>query len=248
VVIGLFTLASTKLPSYITPCYPAVALLVGRFLDRLSVDAARIARFWPYLSYAVMAAIGLAITIAIPAVASEYVPGIEPLSSMGGVLMLGAGVAAAFWYRRDSRLSVQSVVATSIAFVAMLFTWGAVEVGQRQQIQSLTAEIRSRSEDPKVAALQTIRSTWVFYCGTTVRQLAGHDGQDAVAFVTRSRDHFLIAPESEYDAIRKRMPLGVGILESVPFFLEDESLLLIGHTRANRVARRDSAGWRNVNR
>jgi len=33
VYVALFSLAKTKLPSYVTPCYPAVALLVGSFVE-----------------------------------------------------------------------------------------------------------------------------------------------------------------------------------------------------------------------
>jgi 4-amino-4-deoxy-L-arabinose transferase-like glycosyltransferase len=34
VYVGLFSLAKTKLPSYVTPCYPALALATGCFVDR----------------------------------------------------------------------------------------------------------------------------------------------------------------------------------------------------------------------
>src|SRR5207302_6149063 len=32
--VGFFSLAQTKLPNYVLPAYPALALLTGRFLDR----------------------------------------------------------------------------------------------------------------------------------------------------------------------------------------------------------------------
>jgi 4-amino-4-deoxy-L-arabinose transferase-like glycosyltransferase len=35
VQIGIFSLVSTKLPSYVTPCFPALALCCGYYLERL---------------------------------------------------------------------------------------------------------------------------------------------------------------------------------------------------------------------
>ena len=75
VVLGLFTMASTKLPSYITPCYPAAAILVGRFVDRLALGRARIARFWPAVSCSVLGMVGLTVALSIAVVGGRYVDG-----------------------------------------------------------------------------------------------------------------------------------------------------------------------------
>jgi 4-amino-4-deoxy-L-arabinose transferase-like glycosyltransferase len=37
-VLGAFSLAATKLPWYVVPAYPAIALLIGGFLDRVMAD------------------------------------------------------------------------------------------------------------------------------------------------------------------------------------------------------------------
>lgn len=237
VVIGLFTLASTKLPSYITPCYPAVALLMGDFLHRLSRGEARIANFWPYLAYAVLGVVGLAVAIAIPTVATQFVPGIGWLGLIGLVLLAGAIAASLCWRQRLAGRSAQVMVVTAALFVAMLMGWGAPEIGKRQQIESLMASMHAHSDQPSLKTLGTMRSSWVFYGKTTVRSARGNGGDEAIAFVTDQPDHFLIATEGEFKKIQHQLPAGVVVLNRVPYFLEDEQLLLLGHEKAAVAAK-----------
>ncbi len=236
VVVGLFTLASTKLPSYITPCYPALAVLMGDFLHRLSTNTARIGNFWPQVSYAVLGSVGLAVAIAIPVVATQFLPGIQWLGIIGVVLVMGAVAAAVLWRKQLAVRSVQVMLTTSALFVAMLLGWGAKEVGKRQEIEGLMAAMHSRSRQPTIRTLGTMRSSWVFYGRTTVRQASGDGGMEAVAFVGDDPDHFLIATEAEYQRIQDRLPADVVIIERVPYFLEDEQLVLLGHAEKTDIA------------
>lgn len=67
-VLGAFSLAATKLPWYVVPAYPAIALLLGAFLERLVVDPRSMRPLgWAWLL------LGLAVTVG------------------GGVLGLSAG-------------------------------------------------------------------------------------------------------------------------------------------------------------
>jgi 4-amino-4-deoxy-L-arabinose transferase-like glycosyltransferase len=237
VVVGLFTLASTKLPSYITPCFPGLAVLMGNFLDRLSTGKAKVGMFWPHVSYAVLGLTGLAIAIAIPIAATNFVPGIESLGSIGVILMIGALIAAGLWRRNHPVRSLQATFATASIFVTLLFGWGAAEVGKRQQIDRLMSTIKIRSDKPVIGSLGTMRSTWVFYSGTTVRRVTRDGGQEAIDFVAKSPDHFLIITDSEYDVVRDRLPDNVAVLRSVPQFLKPDQLLLVGQRRETKIAR-----------
>ena len=163
VVVGLFTLASTKLPSYITPCYPALAVLMGDFIHRLADSKAKIANFWPYVSYSVLGFVGLAVAIAIPVAATQFIPDIEWLGVIGVVLVIGAVASSILWRKQLAQRSVQVMLTTSALFVALLMGWGAYKVGKRQKIESLMTAMRSRSSRPTLRTLGTMRSSWVFY-------------------------------------------------------------------------------------
>src|SRR5207249_4293462 len=75
VYVGLFSIARTKLPSYIAPCYPALALLVGDYVDRWSRQSAAVAGRWLPAAFGCLSLAGIAVAIAVPIAAKTYLPG-----------------------------------------------------------------------------------------------------------------------------------------------------------------------------
>ncbi|MFM2097277.1 MAG: Undecaprenyl phosphate-alpha-4-amino-4-deoxy-L-arabinose arabinosyl transferase, partial [Planctomycetota bacterium] len=63
--VGAFSLAKTKLPSYVTPCYPAIAVLVAftlvGWMDRWQERAPSISSAWVVPAFAVLSLIGIAL-------------------------------------------------------------------------------------------------------------------------------------------------------------------------------------------
>ena len=101
VYVGAFSLAGTKLPSYVTPTYPALALMVGHFVAN-----------WPQSSIAprplVATMVGRHVncgraascSLRSPWAAHAYLPGEEWLGGVGLILLVG-GIACLFEFRRD---------------------------------------------------------------------------------------------------------------------------------------------------
>ena len=235
VIVGLFTVASTKLPSYVTPCYPGLALLMGCFIDRLVSGRAKVARFWPIVSYSVMGVAGVGIAAALLLVAGKYVEGVEPLAAVGLVLIVGAFGSAWYWRKRQSARMVQSMFASSALFVLLLFGWAADRVGQQQEIERLTSLINERSKDPTIANWGMMRSSWVFYAGCPIRTLPERKLETAASFLAKSSDRYLLITDEEFEAAGGRLPSDTEILGSIPLFLESKRLMVIGATD-DRVA------------
>ena len=59
VFVGFFSLAGTKLPNYILPAYPALALATACYVDRWITDPASIRSIWIKLSFASLLVVGL---------------------------------------------------------------------------------------------------------------------------------------------------------------------------------------------
>ena len=113
-----------------------------------------------------------------------------------------------------------------------------MEVGKRQEIDRMMVQLKTQSDRPVIGSLGTMRSTWVFYSGTTVRPMMGDGGQEAVDFVSRSPDHFLIVTDAEYDSLSDRLPSHVAVLCSIPNFLKPEHLHLVGQRSDTEIALR----------
>ena len=94
VYIGLFSLAKTKLPSYVTPCYPALALLFGHFLNSWQREA-KLSVGWIKVGLAHWIILGAAMVIGLPVAAHTWLPGSQWLGIIGTIPLVG-GIAC--WY------------------------------------------------------------------------------------------------------------------------------------------------------
>src|SRR5262249_23484130 len=83
VFVGFFSIAATKLPNYVLPAYPALALATGCFLHRWLSSPTSVSRWWPRLSFGSLLAVGIATAIAMPILASGTTHGQPILQRLG---------------------------------------------------------------------------------------------------------------------------------------------------------------------
>lgn len=245
VIIGLFSLASTKLPSYISPCHPAAALLFAHYLIRLAEKRSAVASFWPYASFAVLATVGVAISIVIPTLAVEFVPNAAPLLLVGVLLVIGACAATWAWKLGETQWTVRCTSVTACLFVIMMFGWGATRVSDHQQIDQLAATIHTQHPTAKVAHSGVFRSSWVFYMGAPLTPIDSGDADQTLEFLDRGEDHYVIATDDSYQKLMAQRPHEFEVVDEIPFFLEpDESLHLLQRATLDRIATKPGAAER----
>ncbi len=119
-IFFFFSVSSSKLPSYILPIFPSVALLIAVYLERASYKAI----VWSAASLAILCAIGLAFIPRIPAMAKDSfsLPLLEahvPWIYGAAILAFVGGVAAIRLARSHKDLAVVILAVTS--FVAGQF-------------------------------------------------------------------------------------------------------------------------------
>jgi 4-amino-4-deoxy-L-arabinose transferase-like glycosyltransferase len=230
VYVVIFSVARTKLPSYVTPCYPALALLVGDYVDRWSRQSTAVAGRWLLAAFGCLAIAGTALAVAVPLVAKQHLPGEEWLGLLGltpvagGIACLGlAGV-------RNFRACAGVFGATAVAFSTLLFAVGAERADQHQLNHRLFQAIHARSPQPQIAAYKILEPSWVFYGGQPVREFRAVDpqaGRLAAAFLAESTDAFLITTAERYRELAPFLPSEVAILEQIPYFLNDGQLVVL---------------------
>lgn len=169
-----FTLVRTKLPNYILPAYPAVALLTASFLDDWRRGRLALAAWVMPTSLACLALVGLGVGVglllagdALPlALTQRHMPGLERGAWLGLVFLVGA-VMAAWCARRGRRAGLIGCVATaSIVFTGALGFWGVDLVDRfkapRPLAQALPEDQLRR--EVRVGALGYFQPSLVFYC------------------------------------------------------------------------------------
>ncbi len=240
VYLTAFTVAQTKLPSYITPTYPAVALLVGSFISayvqRLSDQS--LASWWPVVSASCLVIVGISLLIALPLVAQQYLPGDEWLGVVGGIPLVG-GLISLIAMRQDYRSIAMTVFSTSAtALVITLFAFVAPRVSQHQQIDKMLAFIDA-STSPRVATYATHEPSWVFYAGQTVPFFRSEDRERVQNYLAERPHHYLITTRDRYEDLRPQLTTEVEILREIPYFLRKQNLLLLGRA-ASTADRRET--------
>ncbi|HEY4232951.1 MAG TPA: glycosyltransferase family 39 protein [Lacipirellulaceae bacterium] len=235
--LGFFTMAATKLPNYVVPCYPALALATGTWLAGATLRAT--ARDWRLLAgYSTLGIVGLATAIGL-GIAAQKVLNMSPSLALPGLVALVGGLICVLLLRGNRvQASLTNFVATCLLTTAAGMTYTASLVSPLADGPNLAARINAlavaHDHAPGVATYRYSPPTLVYYLRHPVARL--ETDQLATFF---DRGDVLIMPRDAYDRERKRLPSDVQILgEEQRFLHKNNSVVMLG--RATDVARGDN--------
>ncbi|HUE74012.1 MAG TPA: glycosyltransferase family 39 protein [Pirellulaceae bacterium] len=238
--LGAFTIARTKLPSYATPCFPAVALLTGHFIERLLAGNVAIGRYWLAVAFGCLAVAGVGAAVAIPLVAQRYLPGEQWLGILGLAPLAGGVIGLILWSQSRLRAAMAGLVLSAAALVLGVFGLGAHVASRHQQADNLLAAAAAASDAPEMGSYKILEPSWVYYGRRPIREIHGPRAE-AAEFLAASPDRFLITTEKRWKAM-SRDPGGeeLTVLAKADHFLKEERLVLIGRPAARLVQRPSS--------
>jgi 4-amino-4-deoxy-L-arabinose transferase-like glycosyltransferase len=205
-----FSAARTKLPNYVLPAYPAVALLTGRALDRWRRGLAAPPEWLMAACLACLALVGLGVSVGL-LIAAGVVPGVpshRQLPAVASLAVLGvvpvAGAAACAWYlRRGARGAVVcSAAACGILFSGTLAALGPVAVDRYKAPRTLAAALPADQafRDVRIGAYEYFQPSLVFYCRREVRRL---DSESAARQLLEGPlPAFLFVPAPVWEGLR----------------------------------------------
>jgi len=238
VYVGLFSLARTKLPNYITPAYPAVALLTACFIHHFSRGSALAGKTWPRLALGTLALVGVGLLVGLPLAARQFLPGDEWLAVIGLIPLAGA-VGCFLWLRRGRpREAAITFAVTAVVFCTTLLGLVPVRVSRHQTVGVLLDTIANSSSRPQIASFGCHEPSWVFYAGRPIRSLEKAPSSQLREFLAESRDAFLITTEKQYEALKPELPDNTAVLARTKYFLKDETLVVVGSAGATQLATR----------
>ncbi len=243
VYVGLFSLAQTKLPSYVTPCYPALALLTALHIRRWTLGESVVAPIWNRLVFAVLGLVGLGLAIGLPLATRHFLPGEGWLGLLGMIPLAGAAIGLWLIHHQRRHAAAFTFSVTATAFVTALFGFALLRVDRHQQNHVLLEGIARHSTNPTVASYRTLESTLVFYGRRTIAEL--HQPQAAEAFLAAEEERFLISTRTAWEQeLRPIFSARATVLAECPLFLKNDDLLLITYPpEALRMAEDRQRYW-----
>jgi len=247
--IGFFSAAGTKLPGYVWPAYPAIAVILGIFWnDWREGRLASIDRLMP-AAWASLAIAGVGLAVGLPIASRQLSPGCEWCGLVGLVPIVG-GIACWQLHSRGHRAS--SVAAVAFSGMATLLLLSAVVTdvfGEGRTPRSIQALLAGPAGAGPVASFRRVPPSVIFYAAKardaepvvefwTPEEVAAHFAGDPDArLVTESR--FLADVDGS-------LPAGVGVIERFHTLPDATELVLLG--RDSSAKRRGNSASDSPNR
>ena len=206
VVVGAFSLSSSKLPHYILPAYPAAALLVGLFVDRAGTDAAA-RRFW-------WAGAGLVVTVLVAASVLTWAllrrtanPSMPLPDVVLPLLLTGGGVVAVLlgWRRGPAAGSaaIAGTLALAVAYASMFVVPHLLGLAPMPPLGRTIATFAKPGD--RVGRSGTfVSGGLVFYSGHRVDTLVTHD--EVARFLAAPGRAFCVLRREDVTALTGRLP------------------------------------------
>ena len=237
--IGGFSCASTKLPGYVWPAYPALAIATGLFLADWADGDVTVP--WQRLlatgrgpehaiglvmrcAWSILAATGLALAIGLPVAASRLAPGCEWLGVLG---LIPLAAAAAAWRSQSAGLRSRALAVMAVAaclLVTLMASIAAESFSNAQGPRALVAQLDTPASDCQWACLWNVPPSLVFYTGARIQKLETDD--DVAAHLRRYPQARVVIDSRQESLVMASLPPGCGVLSRVPTLTEHDFLLI----------------------
>ncbi len=169
IYIIAFSMASTKLPSYITPCYAGAALLVGGFWRQYESSWSLPALAWRRTAYALTGLVGCGVSACMLWLsASQAMPLLNYAAASGLVLVLVGCLGFAWEYRQQGNLVPATYLLGATAFHLILFGYGAVSVDRYRQDLQLLSKVKLTTQTEHWLSIGGMEPSWVHYLGDQI--------------------------------------------------------------------------------
>ncbi len=227
VYLAFFSLAQTKLPNYVLPVFPPVAILIARYLVRWQHDKSAAPAWFMPLGLALLAAIGAGVAIGAAVaggqlwpnlIADRTIPGLAAWSAVG---LIPAGGAALGWLalRRQRRgAAISALGLSAVAFLSVLAAGPVRCVDAQKAPRALVAASGAHQPGTEVrtASVGYFQPSLVFYCGREVTELMSVAA--AIDFLNGPLPSFLFCPAELAPALLERSPGTVAVARRRDFY------------------------------
>ncbi len=245
VQIGIFSIARTKLPSYITPCYPGLAIVTAAYLHLWRNEKVVIGRFWMIAAMIVGVVVGLGLAVGAAIAVAKFFPQVAWLPAIGAVFTIfNAAGLLMIWHQRRNRMLISFSIG-AICFCVLLFGFGTGSLSSVQSNRRILDRIATLPPTIAVASFECLESSWSFYSGRTIYETNRYVTPSSTQRTKFWKPKPVTTPESFAgqhmpcvfittaplaQTLLDRLPAGFAIEETADYRFKNKQLVLIGMT------------------
>jgi len=227
VFFGFWSTCSTKLPHYVLPAYPALAILTGCFLQAWVERAEAAARHIMPIATSIFLGVGAAMLVVLPWVTARFVPGEQIVALLGLVLAVGGAMCWYFLARNQRRSYLTAFATASVLFITMLFGWAAIRVDRHQHSRPLMEEVRRDSPaEPQIAGYKYCDASTVYYARGPVTEC--DDAGKLRSFLDHSLHPYVVTTGDGLASLETEMPGRWRVVARRPRFLAKGEIVVLG--------------------
>lgn len=251
-VFLVFSISRSKVPHYVLPAYPAAALLIGVFVERLA-DMRKDA-FWWGVPMAVVAVASILAAAATGLFLDVLTPGDTIVKWLvPGVFAIGAAaIAVAIWKRvlLPAVYALTCMLAAVFALIGVFVVPRIVEPFKPMPLLARQAAELSRTDAPIGLLGRYGLSSLIYYSRRHVVALDGDD--ETVTFLSTHPDAVCVMPMADFERLAPRLSGIDRLAVAEEFNVRIERLLerqrtrgrlwvLVGHAGVTSTARQRSS-------
>ena len=210
VILVFFSLAATKLPHYVYPLYPALAILTGRFLERWRTRTIAPPAWVAAVAGLGLVTVGLATCLGfaaaggnlpLPGLKTRILPGLDTWAILGAIPCLAALTCFVFYLRKQRGAVIGTLAACAALYVGMFAAFPPLTLDTSKAPRSLAqqAGLAPRESNLRVGAYEYFQPSLVFYAQGNVERLCS--AAAARDFLAQPSPGCLILPATTWQTL-----------------------------------------------
>ncbi len=231
-----FSAAATKLPNYMLPVYPVLAILTARFLVRWRTGELTLPKWMMPAALGGLVLLAVAVVgglVAVSGVArilpagARVFPGLERWAVIGLIPLVAAVVMARAARANDRARFVRVMAVSSVAFTALMAAFPPLAVDARKAPKELVraSGVDDPTRDLRLAQLHWFQPSLVFYAKREVVPLKAPE--QVAMFLAVPTPGYLFVPAALWDQIEPQVRVPTRIVARHYCFLRNGDILVV---------------------
>jgi 4-amino-4-deoxy-L-arabinose transferase-like glycosyltransferase len=222
-----WSICKTKLPHYLLPVYPALALATAAFVHHWLAEPSILTRKDVRIAWGITILVGFLMLGAFPFLAQRYLPG-EGLVGMVGLILVVGGSLSLYLVWRDRRRAGMAVFAAmSILLITACFGFAAQRVDRHQNARALLARIHADCPgEPTLACYCFSLKSYVYYAGRPVEY---YEHADALRQFLGTSRGYVFSNDENAAHLMERFPDEFHVLVRQREFLHPGNVVVLVH-------------------
>jgi len=247
-MVGFFSIASTKLPNYVLPAYPALALMTASWLSAWVTRSDVLSARWPKLAFGTLATVGLLLLVCLPT-ATLSIDGQPLLAKLGVNTAIGPDLRRLFWLgfvpligglaafvlaSRQQRLAaIWTSAAASTLFTSSVLIIAAMTLNLHQTSAPLASAFhrdeqaagRGNGADLQVGSFRHSPPSLIFYAQQHVERLKSAD--EAADYLAGEGPRYLVTTDAGLKQLEAESSATIRVIDRRPRFPRTGEVMLI---------------------